>query len=181
MYGRFRGSLPRGPSHNQKMLFFPDADQVMPFAMAFARLMIAHAGFEAEIRNLQGVVAGDDSFGEQPCNQWKAHELAKRMVKLIKDKIGDIEEAQPIADILTKAIKPIDDRNLLAHGHWWRFNPEHSVLTVRRGRILKGEPMDVDWTTAEIDRLATTFDDLEAELFKLRREFEHNWIEATVG
>jgi hypothetical protein len=41
--------------------------------------------------------------------------------------------------------------------------------------------MDVYWTAAEIDVLAATFDDLEAELFKLRREFERNWIEATVG
>jgi len=163
------------------MLFFPDADQVMPHAMAFARLMIAHAGFEAGIRNLQGAVAGDDSFGEQPRNQWKAHERAERMVKLIKDKIGDIEEAQPIADILIDAIKPTDDRKLLAHGHWCRFNPENSVLTVRRGRIRPGESMDVYWTAAEIDVLAATFDDLEAELFKLRREFERNWIEATVG
>jgi hypothetical protein len=63
---------------------------------------------------------------------------------------------------------------------WWCFDPENWVLTVRRGRIQKGEPMHVEWTADEIDQLARTFDDLEAELFKLRREFEQSWIKATV-
>ena len=162
------------------MLFFPDANQVMPHAMAFARLMITHARFEAEIRTLQGKIANDDSFGEQPRNQWDASKRPSRMVKLIKDRFGDIEEARPIADILTKAIEPTDGRNLLAHGHWWHFDPENSILAVRRGRVQKNKPMHVDWTADEIGQLAATFDDLEAELFKLRREFERNWIEATV-
>jgi hypothetical protein len=162
------------------MLFFPDADQVMPHAMAFARLVIAHARFEAEIRTLQGKIARDDSFGEQSSNQWHARERPSRIVKLINNKFGDIEEAQLIADILTKAIKPTDDRNLLAHGDWWRFNPENSVLTVRRGKSQKDEPMDVYWTADEINQVAGTFDDLEADLFKLRRKFEQNWIQAKV-
>jgi hypothetical protein len=56
-----------------------------------------------------------------------------------------------------------------------------SALTVRRGTVREGEPVNVDWTVPDIDRVAETFDDLEIELFKLRRELERNWVEATVG
>ena len=41
--------------------------------------------------------------------------------------------------------------------------------------------MNVDWTVADVDRVAETFDDLKIELFKLRRELERNWVEVTVG
>jgi hypothetical protein len=157
--------------------YFPEADDVTPHAMAFARMMIAHARFEREIRNLQGVIAGDQSFGEQPGNQWTTPKRRARMAKLIKNKLGDIEEARPVAAILTKAKKPCEDRNLLAHGTWWLFQPDTLALTVRRGVIHKGERMYVDWTVADIDRLAETFHDLEINLFKVRREIERNWIE----
>jgi len=120
------------------MLLFPEVDEVMPHAVAFARLMIAHAKFEAEVRYLQGAVAGDQAFGEQPCNQWNTRDRPGRMAKLIKDKLGDIEEAQPITDLLKSAVKPTDDRNLLAHGQWWCFQQGTSALTVRRSTIRKG-------------------------------------------
>jgi hypothetical protein len=162
-------------------LVFPNIDDLMPHATAFAKLMLAHAAFEAEVRNLQGVVAGDESFGEQPRNQWDARKRPKLMAELIKAKLGDIEEARPIVDVLTRAKKPTEVRNLLAHGRWWRFQNDTKVLTVRSAIIRKGKPAHSDWTVADIDGVAETFDDLEAELFKLRCELERNWVEATVG
>ena len=155
---------------------FPEPDSIAPLAMAFARMMFAHAAFEVEVRRLQSAITTDPEFGERPCNQWGARERPARVAKLIESRLGDIEEAQPIADILTKAIKPTDDRNLLAHGHWWRF--QRDTLTVRRGTIRKGESMHVEWTVVDINRVAEMFADLEIELFKIRREIERNWVEA---
>jgi hypothetical protein len=160
------------------MLLFPEVDEIMTHAVAFARLMVAHARFEAEFRNLQGVIAGDQDFGEQPCNQWSTHKRPACVATLIKEKLGYIEEARPIAEILTKAIKPTDDRNLLAHGTWWRFQRDAGTLTVRSGVIRPGEPQKAEWTEADINLVPKRFDDLEIELFNLRRELERNWFEA---
>jgi hypothetical protein len=143
---------------------FPDAEEVKPHAMAFARLMFAHARFESGIRELQSAITGCQSFGEQRDNQWNARVRPERMAKLIKDKLGDIEEAEPIAAVLEKSKKPSDDRNILAHGIWWCFNRETSALTVRSGTIWKG--------VGDINRVADTFDDLEADLYKIRRQIE---------
>jgi hypothetical protein len=160
------------------MRFFPIVDDVQDHALAFACLMVARARFEAEVGNLQNAVTGDETFSEQPCNQWPADKRPGRMVKLIREKLGDIEEIQPIRTVLTRAIKPTRDRNLLAHGMWWRFHLETSTLTVRHGTARPGEPVQVDWTADGIKRVAETFLDLEAELFNLRRDIERNWIEA---
>jgi hypothetical protein len=153
---------------------------VMRHAMAFARVMIAHARFEAQVRDLQAAITGDQDFSERACNQWGARQRPKRMVKLLEERLGDVAEAPAIADILTKAIKPSDARSLLAHGVWWRFKRDTSVLTVRRGTIRKGEPAHVHWTVADISQVADMFGDLEAELFNVRRELERNWVETTV-
>jgi hypothetical protein len=88
------------------MRFFPTVDDVQDHALAFACLMVARARFEAEVGNLQNAVTGDETFSEQPCNQWPADKRPGRMVKLIREKLGDIEEIQPIRTVLTRAIKP---------------------------------------------------------------------------
>jgi hypothetical protein len=78
--------------------YFPEAEDVALHAMAFARMMIAHARFEEQIRILQGVIAGDQSFGEQPGDQWTNRERSACMAKLIKNKLGDVEGARHVAD-----------------------------------------------------------------------------------
>jgi hypothetical protein len=46
---------------------FPRADEIpQSLAMAFMRMMMAHAKFESEVCALQGVVANDRHYGEQP-------------------------------------------------------------------------------------------------------------------
>jgi hypothetical protein len=56
--------------------------------MAFMRMMMAHARFESEVRALQGVVANDLDYGEQPENLWSAKKRPKLMVKLIEKHLG---------------------------------------------------------------------------------------------
>jgi hypothetical protein len=155
---------------------FPEADDLTLHAVAFARMMMAHAKFEAEFRELQGVISGDPSFGEQPWNQWAANNRANWMADLIKHKIGDIEEAKQISNLLGKVKKPTNDRNLLAHGHWWHLSPDKKVLKVRRGKRIKGQEMHVDWTVDQINSVAKSFDDLEAELNNIRREIERKYF-----
>jgi hypothetical protein len=126
------------------MKFFPTIDDVIDHALAFSRVMVAHAGFEAEVRNLQSTIVGDETFGEQPCNQWPADKRPARMANLIKERLGEIEEIHPIKALLARAIKPTRARNLLAHGTWWCFDPETSTITVRHGTVRPGEPVHVE-------------------------------------
>jgi hypothetical protein len=48
------------------MKFFPTIDDVIDHALAFSRVMVAHAGFEAEVRNLQSTIVGDETFSSNP-------------------------------------------------------------------------------------------------------------------
>jgi len=72
---------------------FPRAEDIpQSLAIAFMRMMMAHAKFESEVRALQGVVANDLHYGEQPENRWSADKRPKRMAKLIEKKLGQIAE-----------------------------------------------------------------------------------------
>src|SRR5437899_8445178 len=96
-------------------IFFPDAVAIRSHAIAFAQLMFAHSEFEREVRSLQGAITNDLSFGECGSNQWKARERPERMTKLMKRHLGDnLQEAEPVAKLLSDAIGPCDQRNFLA-------------------------------------------------------------------
>ena len=98
-------------------IYFPEAEDIGPHAIAFAQLMFAHSKFEREVRSLQGAITNDLNFGEQRSNQWTARQRPERMAKLIKGHLGDdLQEAEPIAKLLSDAIGPCDRRNFLAHG-----------------------------------------------------------------
>jgi hypothetical protein len=43
-------------------IYFPEAEDIGPHAIAFARLMFAHSEFEREVRSLQGIITNDLSF-----------------------------------------------------------------------------------------------------------------------
>ena len=82
-------------------IYFPEAEDIGPHAIAFAQLMFAHSEFEREVRSLQGAITNDLSFGERTSNQWKARERPERMAKLIKRHLGDDpREAEPIGLVL---------------------------------------------------------------------------------
>ena len=101
---------------------FPDARHIERHAIAFAQMMFAHAAFEREVRDLQGSIIDDPTFGER-LRQWDGRSRPKRMVALIRSRLGDdLEETALVAKVLCDAIEPCDKRNLLAHGQWWCFN-----------------------------------------------------------
>jgi hypothetical protein len=45
---------------------FPDGRHIERHAIAFAQMMFAHAAFEREVRDLQGSIIDDPTFGERP-------------------------------------------------------------------------------------------------------------------
>src|SRR5438094_9390555 len=65
-------------------IYFPEAEDIGPHAIAFAHLMFAHSEFEREVRSLQGAITNDLNFGERRGNHWKARQRPERMAKLIK-------------------------------------------------------------------------------------------------
>jgi hypothetical protein len=155
-------------------IYFPEAEDIGPHAIAFAQLMFAHSEFEREVRSLQGAITNDLSFGERRSNQWRARERPERMAKLITRHLGDdLQGAEPIVKLLSDAIGPCIQRNFLAHGEWWCFNTRTLTITVRsRTRWNDGQPEQVEYTAQEIEALVGEFERLEIELFKLRRRIE---------
>src|ERR1700730_2265815 len=112
-----------GPLVDPDGIYFREAEDIGPHAIAFAQVMFAHSEFEREVCSLQGVITNDLSFGERRSNQWRVHERPERVAKLIKTHLGDdLQEAEPIVKLLSDAIGPCDQRNFLAHGEWWSFN-----------------------------------------------------------
>ena len=116
------------------MVAFPDPGEIRPHALAFARMMFAHAAFEREVRELQSDIANEHGFGERKANQWRTPDRAKRMVALIEKKLGKgLPETGPIEKLLTDAVEPCGQRNLLAHGTWWCFDRRTLSIQVRAG------------------------------------------------
>jgi hypothetical protein len=156
------------------MIYLPDPDEVelRPFALALARMMFAHARFEARIRDVQGLVSGDPKFGETRKNQWSADERAACMAKLIATHLGEIPETKEIVDCLTKSIPLSWERNLLAHGEWWAFDQEQQIIAVRSGTERPGEEQHQERTVADIERTARELQDIEVELYRLQSRIE---------
>jgi len=158
-------------------VFFPEPEVISQHAIAFARLMFAHAAFEREVRSLQDAITSEPAFGERRSSQWPARTRPKLMAELIKKHLGtNLQEALPIANLLTAAINFCDQRNLLAHGEWWCFNTQKSTISVRGGtRWIDDQrpPEHCEYTASEIDALVEKFRTTELELFKLRRCIEN--------
>ena len=155
------------------MHFFPDPSEptLQPFALAFVRLMFAHAGFERRVSELMGVIADDGRFGEK--NRWLARQRPKLMKKLIdKHHPEGLPEMNGIVDCLKRSITPCDDRNLLAHGTWWKFDTRAGSITIRSATNRPDEEQHRDRTITDIELIAATFDELEVELYKMQRTIE---------
>jgi hypothetical protein len=66
---------------------FPDVNEIAPHAIAFARMMFAHAEFERGIRTLVDAInTKEPGFGERHDNQWTASEsgTAKIIVLIMR-------------------------------------------------------------------------------------------------
>jgi hypothetical protein len=161
----------------------PDPSEIAPHAIAFARMMFAHAAFEREVRALVDAInPKEPGFGERPENQWTASETGTgKITILIKHHRGNgLPQTEQIKNLLNEAIHPCRDRNLLAHGTWWCFN--RRTLTVEvRGGVRWGQPElqpDRAYTVSDILKVAHKFKNIEAELYKVRRSLEPKVSEA---
>ena len=152
---------------------FPRAEDIpQSLAVAFMQMMMAHANFESEVRALQGVVANDWHYGEQPENLWSAKKRAKLMVKLIEEKLGQIPETRAIKQLLQDALDPTNQRNHLAHGIWWFFDPQTASIRVRGGIQREDEDQFREYSEQTILAIAERFETLQADLYKLRSNIE---------
>jgi len=75
-----------GPHH----VLFSDPSEIAPHAIAFARMMFAHAAFERKVRSLVDAInPKKPGFGERPENQWTASETGTgKIIILIKHHPG---------------------------------------------------------------------------------------------
>jgi hypothetical protein len=157
-------------------IYFPSAEEVGPLAIAFAKMMFAHAGFEREVRSLQDAITGKEGFGEQRGNQWRDSDRGTQMVKLItKHHRHHLPQTEQIKRLLDEAVRPCRERNLLAHGAWWWFDRREMVVMIRGGVRWRDDPEippdNRHYSVADIEALAGVFDTLMVELYKLRQTF----------
>jgi hypothetical protein len=167
-------------------IYFPEAK--IEFAMAFMRMMFAHAEFEEQVRELHATIIKTPAkrphvfarllrklFGPNAENDLgNARDRPRRMAKLIKNRPGLIEDqdAKRIVQILKVAIDPCDQRNHLAHGRWWRFDPNTSTIRIR-GERRKAEPEWDDYTEEIIHELGSELRKLALDLNDFKRAIEH--------
>jgi hypothetical protein len=162
---------------------FPDANEIAPHAIAFARMMFAHAEFEREVRLLVDAInPKKPGFGERPENQWSASESGTgKIIILIKYHRGSgMPQTEQIKNLLNEAIRPCRDRNFLAHGTWWCFNRRTFTIEVRGGVRWQPElpPENRQYTPSDIEELADEFKCISAELHKVRQSLEPKMSDA---
>ncbi|MGB8631710.1 MAG: hypothetical protein WCD69_20400 [Xanthobacteraceae bacterium] len=163
---------------------FPDPSEIAPHAIAFARMMFAHAALEREVRSLVDAInPKEPGFGERPENQWTASESGTgKITILIKQHRGSgLPQTGQIKNLLNTAIHPCRDRNFLAHGTWCCFN--RRTLTVEvRGEVPWGQSQlssgSRAYTVSDILKVARKLKEIEAELYWIRRSLEPKMSEA---
>jgi hypothetical protein len=165
---------------------FPDPSEIAPHAIAFTRMMFAHAAFEREVRSLiDAVNPKKPGFGQRPENQWTASESGTgKIIILIKHhRDGGLPQIVQIKNLLNEAIHPCRDRNFLAQGTWCCFNRRSLTIEVRGG-VRWGQPeLPSDnrfYTVSDILKLANRFKNIEGELYKIRRSLEPKMSEAEI-
>jgi hypothetical protein len=94
------------------------------------------------------------------------------MAKLIQKCLGQIPETEQIKKLLEEACDPADRRNRLAHGRWWAFDLGTATIHVRGGIQRKNEDQFSEYSEDSISAIASTFEALEAGLYKLRSAIE---------
>jgi hypothetical protein len=162
----------------------PDPSEIAPHAIAFARMMFAHAAFEREVRSLVDVInPKKPGFGERPENQWTASESGTgKIIILFKHHRGSgLPQSEQIKNLLNEAIQPCRDRDFLVHGTWSCFNRRSLTIEVRRGQRWGQQelpPENRAYAVRDILKLARKFKDLQVELHNIRRSLEPQMSEA---
>jgi hypothetical protein len=149
---------------------FPRAENVPYFAIPFLKLMFAHANFEGVFRDLQNVVANDETFSEN--NRWSAKKRPEKTRQLMVDRGCKDAEVATAHRVLTDALPLCNDRNLLAHGDWWHFDTKTAEITVRGDRERAGEEQHRCFSAETLTGIAERLDDLEVELWHVKRAIE---------
>ncbi len=151
---------------------FPEPDEIMDHAVAFAGMMFAHAALEREINALQDAISKTPEISQQRANQWAPRLRPFRMIKLIETYRGsNFPHTKEIERLLKEAIDPCEQRDYLAHGLWWCFNSRTSSVVVR-ATSSEEESRQREYAADYIYNLATQFKRLESEIHKLRRRIE---------
>jgi hypothetical protein len=168
------------------IVFFPDPAEIAPHAIAFARMMFAHTAFERRgVAGLQDAITRQPGFGEQRANQWGTRQRPKLMVELIETERGKgFPQADEIAKLLTDAIDPCEQRNLLAHGEWWGFDRPTAAIIVRSGTRWEHPEIPPEhrrYTASDIEAVAAKLKDIEVELSKLIRAINEDRHAELVG
>jgi hypothetical protein len=162
---------------NEKSMFgsehhyFPnfDSSALSDFAIPFCQLMFAYANLDREITSLVCSSIGKSSQ-EVKFNRGKVDELGEQVKKFIFKHGGDVSQMANIKGHLSRASASYTLRNDLAHGHWWKFDLNNKSVSVRRDR--RNNERFVEVTVADIKRAISEFEDVELELFKIRRKIE---------
>lgn len=163
---------------------FPDPNEIAPHAIAFARMMFAHAALEREVRSLVDAINPQEpGFGERPENQWTASESGTgKITILIKQYRGSgLPQTEQIKNLLNAAIAPCRDHDLLAQGTWCCFNRRTLAIEVRT-KMQWGQsqlaPENRAYTVSDILKVARKFKDIQDELYGIRRSLEPKMSEA---
>jgi hypothetical protein len=132
--------------------------------------MFAYANCEREIVNVVCAATGNLS-DENEFRRGSVKDFGREVEKFIRKKNGDISEIATIKEQVNSAAKAYTLRNDLAHGHWWRFDSDKNSVSVRRDR--NAEDRFIEITVKDIEEAIDTFENVEAELFKIRRKLGH--------
>jgi hypothetical protein len=151
--------------------YFPETSEVGPFGPALLQLLFMCAEFERRVADLQDAITGKAGFSEQ--NQWGTRDRPRLMRKLLRKNRERVsvsaEDVERVVNSLRRSIEHCEVRNLLVHGHWWKFDMAAQVITVRRSRARRGEDRHVPITVADIQRATISLGDIESELYNFQK------------
>jgi hypothetical protein len=144
-----------------------DNEKLAEFAIPFSRLMFAYSNLDREIVSLVCSATGNPS-DENEFIRGSVSKLGRQIEKFISRKGGDISKIGQIKEQINRATEAYTLRNNLAHGHWWKFDPANSSVSVRRDRKMKNRFIEI--TVTDIEKAINKFEGVEVELYKIRRE-----------
>jgi hypothetical protein len=113
---------------------FPDPNEIAPHAIAFARMMFAHAELERGIIGRRHQHEGTGFWRTTRESMDGIREWTEKIIDLIiKHRGNDLPETERIKNLLNEAVDLCRQRNFLAHGTWWCFNRRTLTVKVRSG------------------------------------------------
>ena len=128
--------------------------------------MFAYANLDREIADIVRAATGKNDFVRRD-----ASKVSNQAENFIVKHDAMIAEMSAIKERLDRSVTLFHLRNDLAHGHWWRFDPNSGSIEIRRDRCRDVEQF-VTVTRAQIEEAADRFEDIEVDLFKIRRTIE---------